>query len=201
VTRGPRALVAALAAALCGWLCGCVTLARSDPRVQAATAQLPAPRVAAGQLDARRLLGELPARASRLGAGAPSLVASAQAVDNGWVGGFVDVPRDDCVLGYARGSSSIDDVDVAIYSEEGTALAVDEGRDVHPTVMMCSPHPDRVYLAAHVVEGEGLVAVGARSAPSSSRAPSGRGASRRRDLARPTLGPVSTTPSARIGPS
>ncbi len=165
MTRGPRTLVSGLPAALCAWLCGCASLARSDPRVQAATAQLPAPRVAAGQLDARRLLGELPARASRLGAGAASLVASAQAVDNGWVGGFVDVPRDACVLGYARGSSSVDDVDVAIYSEEGTALAVDEGRDVHPTVMMCSPHPDRVYLAAHVVEGEGLVAVGAQLVP------------------------------------
>jgi hypothetical protein len=121
--------------------------------------------VVAGQLDARVLLGELPARASRLGAGAPSLVASAQAVDNGWVGGFVDVPRDDCVLGYARGSSSIDDIDVAVYSEEGTTLAVDEGRDVHPTVMLCAPHPDRVYITAHVAEGEGLVAIGAQLVP------------------------------------
>ena len=147
------------------WLCGCGTLGRTGAQAPGVTTTLPAPRVAAGQLDARLLLGELPARASRLGAGAPSLVASAEAVDNGWVGGFVDVPRDDCVLGYARGSSSIDDVDVAIYSEEGTALAVDEGRDVHPTVMMCAPHPDRVYLAAHVVEGEGLVAVGAQLVP------------------------------------
>jgi hypothetical protein len=153
------------AAALALALCGCVTRGRTDSQVQAATAPLPAPHVAAGQLDARKLLGELPARALRLGAGAASLVASAQAVDNGWVGGFVDVPHDACVLGYARGSPSIDDVDVAIYSEEGTALAVDEGRDVHPTVMMCAPHPDRVYLAAHVVEGEGLVAVGAQLVP------------------------------------
>jgi hypothetical protein len=163
VTPRPRTLAAVAAGAL--WVCGCVTLAHPDPHVQAATAPLPAPRVAAGQLDAHKLLGELPERASRLGAGAPSLVTSAQAVDNGWVGGFVDVPQDACVLGYARGSSSIDDVDVAIYSEEGTALAVDEGRDVHPTVMMCAPHPDRVYLAAHVVEGEGLVAVGAQLVP------------------------------------
>ena len=75
------------------------------------------------------------------------------------------VPRDDCVLGYARGSASIDDVDVAIYSEDGTTLAVDEGRDVHPTVMICAPHPDRMYLTAHVVEGEGFVAVGAQLVP------------------------------------
>jgi hypothetical protein len=155
----------ALLAVAAATLCACAGMGRTDPRAQSAGVPLPAPRVAAGQLDARRLLGELPVRASRLGAGAPSLVASAQAVDNGWVGGFVDVPREDCVLGYARGSSSIEDIDAAIYSEEGTALAVDEGRDVHPTVMMCAPHPDRVYLAAHVVEGEGLVAVGAQLVP------------------------------------
>src|SRR6202012_92254 len=142
--------------AACSWAVGGCVTSRGAPAAQSATASLPAPHVAAGQLDARLLLGELPARASRLGAGPPSLVASEQAVANGWVGGFVDVPRDDWVLGYARGSSSIDDIDAAIYSEEGTTLAVDEGRDVHPTVMLCSPHPERVYLAAHVVEGEGL---------------------------------------------
>ena len=109
-------------------LSGCVTLAHGDAQNQAATAPLPAPRVAAGQLDARKLLGELPARATRLGAGAPSLVAAAQAVDNGWVGGFVDVPRDDCVLGYARGSTSIDDVDVAIQLSELRAKLLGERR-------------------------------------------------------------------------
>jgi hypothetical protein len=116
-------------------------------------------------LDPRALLGELPSRAARLGAGAPALVSSTEAIENDWAGGFVDVPRDDCVLGYGRGSTSIEDVDVAIYSEEGTQLAADEGRDVHPTVLLCPPHPDRVYVAAHVVEGEGLVAVGAQLVP------------------------------------
>jgi hypothetical protein len=153
--------VAVSAAALVA--CRGVTTPGSPPA--SARTPPPAPHVIAGSLDPRALLGELAARAVRLGAGAPSLVASGQALDNSWVGGFVDVPRDDCILGYARGSSSIDDVDAAIYSEEGTTLAVDEGRDVHPTVLMCAPHPDRVYLAAHVVEGEGLVAVGAQLVP------------------------------------
>jgi hypothetical protein len=121
--------------------------------------------VVAGELDARTLLGELPARAARLGAGAPSLVTSAEATDNEWVGGFVDGPKDECLLGYARGSTSIEDVDIAVFSDEGTQLAVDEGRDVHPTVLLCPPHPDRVYVAAHVVEGEGLVVVGAQLVP------------------------------------
>jgi hypothetical protein len=130
-----------------------------------AASPLPAPAMSMGDLQGRPLLGDLPARAQRLGAGTPALVASSEALDNGWVGGFVDVPREDCLLGYARGSASIDDVDVAIYSEDGTTLAVDEGRDVHPTVLMCPPHPDRVYVTAHVVEGEGLVAVGAQLVP------------------------------------
>jgi hypothetical protein len=121
--------------------------------------------VAAGELDPRVLLGELPARASRLGAGAPSLITAAEAVENEWIGGFVEVPQNDCLLGYARGSSSINDIDVAVYSDEGTQLAVDEGRDVHPTVLLCSPHPERVYVAGHVVEGEGFAVVAAQLVP------------------------------------
>jgi hypothetical protein len=146
-------------------LAGCALFGRSAPPGSAGSAPLPAPHVAAGDLDARSLLGDLPARATRLGAGAPSLVHSAEAVDNEWVGGFVDVPAQDCLLGYARGASSIEDVDVAVSSEEGTQLAVDEGRDIHPTVLLCPPHPDRVYVAAHVVDGEGLVVVGAQLVP------------------------------------
>jgi hypothetical protein len=143
-------------------LSACASHAVSEP---SSPAQVPSPRVTAGALDPRALLGEVPARAARLGAGAPALVSSTEAIENDWIGGFVDVPSDDCLLGYARGSPSIEDVDVAIYSEEGTQLAADEGRDVHPTVVLCVPHPDRVYVAAHVVGGEGLVVVGAQLVP------------------------------------
>lgn len=146
-------------------LAGCSLFSRPPPPPPVVSTTPPAPHTTPGELDPRTLLGELPARATRLGAGAPSLVMSAEAVDNEWVGGFVDVPKEDCLLGYARGSSSIEDVDVAIYSDEGTQLAVDEGRDVHPTVLLCPPHPQRVYVAAHVVDGEGLVVVGAQLVP------------------------------------
>jgi hypothetical protein len=149
-------------AVLAGALAGCGLFQARGAAPASATSSPGAPRVTPGELDARMLLGELPARATRLGAGVPSLVTSAEASDNEWVGGFVDVPKDDCLLGYARGSTSIEDVDVAIYSDEGTQLAVDEGRDVHPTVLLCPPHPERVYVAAHVVDGEGFVVVGAQ---------------------------------------
>lgn len=163
---GVSVTVRNLASAL--WLAvlpGCALFSHPTPPPPAGPATLPAPHVTPGDLDPRTLLGELPARASRLGAGAPSLVTSSEAVDNEWVGAFVDVPKGDCLLGYARGAPSIEDVDVAIYSDEGTQLAVDEGRDVHPTVLLCPPHPDRVYVAAHVVDGEGLVVVGAQLVP------------------------------------
>lgn len=152
-----------LAPALALLLAACVAHAPAQP--SGGVRHLPPPHVTEGALDPRAILGELPIRAGRLGAGAPALVASTEAIENDWVGGFVDVPHDDCVLGYGRGSASIEDVDVAIYSEEGTQLVSDEGRDVHPTVLLCAPHPDRVYVAAHVVEGEGLVAVGAQLVP------------------------------------
>ena len=144
---------------------GCSLFAHPPPPAPPGPTSLPAPHTVPGELDPKVLLGEIPARAAHLGAGAPSLVTAAEAADNEWVGGFVDVPKDDCLLGYARGSASIEDVDVAMYSEEGTQLAVDEGSDVHPTVLLCPPHPDRVYVAAHVVDGEGFVAIGAQLVP------------------------------------
>ncbi|MGH7434791.1 MAG: hypothetical protein ACRENE_03880 [Polyangiaceae bacterium] len=129
------------------------------------SARPPAPAATPGQLDARALLGEIPGRAERLGASGATVVAAGEAVENGWIGAFVSVPPDACLLAYARAASSVDDVDVEVYSEEGAALAVDEGRDVHPTVILCAPHPARVYVAGHVVDGEGLVAVGAQVVP------------------------------------
>ena len=141
---------------------GCAAAPRAlEPREAAPGA----PAVSRGELDGRALFADMPARALRLGAGPPSLVTSAPGIDNEWMGAFVDVPREDCLLAYARAAPSIQDIDLAVYSEEGTSLAVDEGRDVHPTVLLCPPHPDRVYVAAHVVEGEGLVAVGTQLVP------------------------------------
>lgn len=142
-----------------------LSCAQHAPPLAATSAKLPPPRVVAGELDARALLGELPARAARVGAGELSIVASGEALEMEWMGGFVEVPSDACLLGYARASPSIEDVDVAVYADDGTQLAADEARDVHPTVLVCPPHPDRVYVAAHVIEGEGLVAAGAQLVP------------------------------------
>jgi hypothetical protein len=124
-----------------------------------------APNVVNGDLDAKLLLGDIPFRATQLGAGPARIVASGPIGEGERLGAFVDVPADQCLLGYARGSSSIDDIDVVVFAEEGNPIATDEGPDSHPAVVMCPPHPDRVYLAVHAAAGEGLVALAAQIAP------------------------------------
>jgi hypothetical protein len=119
------------------------------------------PRVVPGDLDAKLVLGETPNRAQKLGAGPMSVVASGQMTEGERMGAFVEVPADACLLAYGRGSSSVEDIDIAAFADEGNPVAVDEGPDPRPTLLVCPPHPDRLYVAAHVAAGEGLVAVGA----------------------------------------
>jgi hypothetical protein len=59
----------------------------------------------------------------------------------------------------------MEDIDVVLFAEEGNPIAVDEAPDAHPTVILCPPHPARVYLAVHAAGGEGLVAVAAQLVP------------------------------------
>ncbi len=139
--------------------------ASAPPPAPPRNAPLPAPKVTPGALDPRTLLGDMPSRAERLGAGVPSMLTSQEAIEGDWAGAFVDVTADTCLLGYARVSATIEDVDMAVYAEDGSQLAVDEGRDVHPTVLLCPPHPSRVYVSAHVIDGEGFVVVAAQLVP------------------------------------
>lgn len=124
-----------------------------------------APRIAEGALDPAPLLGELPARARSAGAGPLAVVSQGPLSEGERVGAFVEVPIAMCLLLYARAASAIEDVDLAAYSEDGNAVAVDEGRDPRPTLLVCPPHPDRLYVAAHVATGHGLVVVGAQLVP------------------------------------
>ena len=128
-------------------------------------APIPAPRVIAGDLDAHVLLGDLPLRAQHFGAGPVSVVAASEAVEGERLGAFVEIPREMCLLVYARASSSIDDLDVAAFADEGSPIAADEAPDPHPTILFCPPHPDRVYVSAHAATGEGLVALAVQLVP------------------------------------
>jgi hypothetical protein len=127
--------------------------------------RLPMPTVTPGELDPSALFGDAPARALRLGAGPVAIVASGEMVEGERLGAFVDLPPDACVLAYARASSSIEDIDLAAFDDDGSPVAVDEAPDPKPTVLLCPPHPPRVYVAAHVANGEGLVGVAAHLVP------------------------------------
>lgn len=135
------------------------------PPVPVAPAPLGAPRVTAGALQAGPLLGNLPAKASRLGAGPLAIVASGPMSEGERLGAFVEIPADACLLAYGRASGSLEDIDLAAFAEEGNPVAVDEGPDPKPTLLLCPPHPSRVYVAAHAASGEGLCVVAAQLVP------------------------------------
>lgn len=157
----------------------------------AAPAPLGAPHVIPGALQAGPLLGDLPQRASRLGAGPLAIVASGPMNDGERLGAFVDVPPDACLLAYARASGSLEDIDLAAFAEEGNPVASDEGPDPKPTILLCPPHPARVYVAAHAASGEGLCVIAAQLVPKERAPEVGRAVS-----ARGSVGGGPRTPEA-----
>ena len=134
----------------------------------------PAPAVESGALDAHALLAASAELASAAGAGPLSIVASGEAAERERLGAFVEVPAAMCLLGSGRASSSVEDLDLAAFSDDGTPVAVDDGPDSHPTLLLCPPHPERVYLGAVAAAGEGLVAVGAQLVPPAQAAAVGK---------------------------
>ena len=138
---------------------------RSAPQTPPPSSANVAPKVVQESLDGKLLLGDLPLRASRFGAGPVSIVASAPMSEGERVGAFVEIPKDACLLAYARSSPSLEDIDLAAFAAEGNPVAVDEGPDPKPTILICPPHPDRVYVAAHAAAGEGLCVIAAQLVP------------------------------------
>ncbi len=152
------------AALLAVALASCAARAPVPPTIPPSSAAH-APRIVVGPLEARPLLGDIPARASQLGAGPLAIVSSSPMSEGERVGAFVEVPKDACLLAYARSSASLEDIDLAAFAEEGNPIAVDEGPDPKPTILVCPPHPDRVYVAAHAAAGEGLCVIAAQLVP------------------------------------
>lgn len=124
-----------------------------------------APRVLSGALEGKALLGDLPAKASLLGAGPLAIVAASPMAEGERLGAFIEVPKDTCLLAYGRAAPSLEDIDLAAFAEEGNPVAVDEGQDPRPTILVCPPHPDRIYVAAHAASGQGLCVLAAQLVP------------------------------------
>ncbi|MGE0327878.1 MAG: hypothetical protein AB7S68_36540 [Polyangiaceae bacterium] len=126
----------------------------------------PAPRPPAAGLergappDGKPLLAVDAARASAEGAEQTRVIAVEAATPGDRVSGTLIVPQNRCVLLLARVSDSIDDVDLFAYSDAGEVLGSDERPDKEPSLLVCPPHPKRIYVVARVASGHGLVAVG-----------------------------------------
>ncbi len=78
------------------------------------------------------------------------------------IAALLELPETDCAVLIARGTGSVDDVDLFAYGEDGAVLGSDEGSDKAPALLVCPPHPRRVYVAARIAAGHGLVAIGAQ---------------------------------------
>lgn len=88
------------------------------------------------------------------------------AIDAGVAGdrisGLLEIPSDQCAILIARAGASVEDVDLLAYGEDGSVVGTDEGPDKTPALLVCPPHPSRVWVAARIAAGHGLVAVGAQ---------------------------------------
>jgi hypothetical protein len=109
-------------------------------------------------LDPRRIKG---ARSL----GNSGLLAVEPGIAGDRVSTLLEVPAADCVVLIARGSESIEDLDLLAYGEDGTPLGSDEAADREPSLLICPPHPARILVAARVAQGHGIVAVGAERVP------------------------------------
>lgn len=77
----------------------------------------------------------------------------------------LEVPPADCAIVIARGSETIEDLDLLAYGEDGSALGNDEAPDREPSLLICPPHPARVVVAARIAQGHGIVALGSEKVP------------------------------------
>jgi hypothetical protein len=109
-------------------------------------------------LDPRRIKG---ARSL----GNSGLLAVEPGIAGDRISTLLEVPAADCVVVIARGSESVEDLDLLAYGEDGTPLGSDEAADREPSLLICPPHPGRILFAARVAQGHGIVAVGAERVP------------------------------------
>ena len=101
-------------------------------------------------------------RASGGGAEASVVVAVGAMARGEPLSGTIEVPKNDCILAIARGHRGLKDIDLFAYGDDGETLGVDEKPDRTPSLLICPPHPQRIFLVARAASGHGLAAIGAQ---------------------------------------
>ncbi len=111
-------------------------------------------------IDGRVWLEETADAGKRSGAGPLQVLAVGPGTPGDHVPGLVNVPEGRCALLYARGSRSVDDIDLFVYGDDGAQFGSDEAPDDLPTLLICPDSGRRLYVAARVAAGQGIVALG-----------------------------------------
>jgi hypothetical protein len=119
-------------------------------------------RALSGKPDGQRWLASDTSIARRAGAEASQILAVDAGAPGDRIAGLVAVPEDTCALLLARASDDVDDIDLFAFGDDGTLLGSDERPDKSPTVLVCPPHPKRIYVMARIAAGHGIVAVAAQ---------------------------------------
>lgn len=140
----------------------CLLAACAPHGVAPRAVPLAAPQLVAASTPTMPKLVEAVAAAERAGAGRAARVAEGVLFEGERIGAFVEVPEGECVLVLARGSATVADLDLVLWSDEGEWLAGDERRDADPSVILCPPHPTRVHAMGMVAAGRGAVSLAAQ---------------------------------------
>jgi hypothetical protein len=167
VSAGPGQFARAAGLALaCAGAFGC-----GAPKQVASPRRLEAPQVQPGAkaeaigAEGRRWVAAEASKAVEQGAGPLAIVTADAASEGDRVGGFVTLPKRECLLVYARGSEGVDDLDLFAYADDGSIVGSDEATDPRPSLLLCPPLPGRAYVFARVASGRGFVTLGAHLVP------------------------------------
>jgi hypothetical protein len=158
--RRASALVPLLAA-----LTACSAAPPPPPAPAAGPPPITSLHVLSDHLDAHPWLAPQAAVAIAAGAGPLQILGADVASEGDRLGAFVAIPENECLLAYTRASPTIVDVDLFAYDDDGSAFASDESPEVEAAVLVCPPHPRRLYVVARVMAGAGMLAVGVQSVP------------------------------------
>lgn len=113
--------------------------------------------------DATKLLRDVTGAAASAGARDFTVLGYGAATPGDRVEGMVHVPKGTCGLFVARATSTVEDLDLHIYGDDGSQHGVDESPDALPTLLLCPEAEVRLFASARVAQGEGLVALGVQT--------------------------------------
>ncbi|MGK3960489.1 hypothetical protein WMF38_46470 [Sorangium sp. So ce118] len=152
-----------------GWALAALLAAAPACRAGAtASSGAPAPEVLRAlpdRIDGSALLGRDAGRAAQAGAGPLRVVGADMLSEGDRLGAFVEVPAGECMLAMARVSPTVGDVDLFAFEDDGSAFSTDEAADARASILVCPPHPRRLYVMARVMSGAGAVSVGVQGVP------------------------------------